>query len=700
MFAVRREKGKFNGYQAFFNNQEPSLDWPSYGLGKHHVGKTWQGFPGTMRRVTDIYPVEFAVSAFGNQISIYVNGEHIASHTDDDSAEGEVAVSLTETGHAVLRDLEVCVLDGTKLTPDDVFPQQLLAKKNSVLKTEFLTAERKKGNLLRNGSFEEQDPSAWIMESWRSLKESCTVIADNGRDGSRILKIQNNLSDDVSYKQTVKVKPITRYLLSGWIKTRSVQDQGNSLVRGAHLYLWGGYERMTPTMTGTHDWTYFAVAFRSGNRTSVDLAARLGYFAGDVTGTAWFDDLCLIELPESDVVSELERDGFVPLFNGKNLAGWVNVNTDPGTFFVKDGEIVTTGTPYGFLRTGKRYENFELELDWMHVDKEKRANSGLFIWCDPQAAEGKPFPRGFEVQVLANLELRDMKTNAVTATSHGDIFSSYGASCKPDRPHPLGWERCLPSENRAEGGGEWNHYKVIAKDGVIKLHVNGKEVSGVSDCTPSKGYIALQSEGAECHFKNIRIKELPPSVEQGFVPLFNGKDLAGWKTHPDQPGGWTIEGGSLVGRGQLAHHLFTERGDFEDFHLRAELKINQQGSSGIYFRSNFNVDRGRRYPTAYEVQFDQNRPQNSSGTGSLRLHGGVKPDPAYEKSNQLPNTWFTLEVIAQGNRLIVKVNGKVTADVTDTDNRYRKGHLVLQSLLDGADRVVHFRKIEVKEFKP
>ena len=46
-------------------------------------------------------------------------------------------------------------------------------------------------------------------------------------------------------------------------------------------------------------------------------------------------------------------------------------------------------------------------------------------------------------------------------------------------------------------------------DGAIKLHVNGKEVSGVSACRPRKGYLALESEGAECHFRNLRIKELP-----------------------------------------------------------------------------------------------------------------------------------------------------------------------------------------------
>src|SRR5438552_16064625 len=173
-----------------------------------------------------------------------------------------------------------------------------------------------------------------------------------------------------------------------------------------------------------------------------------------------------------------EADGFRPLFNGKDLAGWVNVNCAPSTFFVKGDEIITTGNPTGYLRTDQQYENFVLEMDWMHVNKTEVGNSGLFVWGDPLPAVGTGYTRGIEVQVLVNLEYKD-KEGRVTATSHGDLFSIWGAKCVPDRPHPLGWERCLPSENRAKGGGEWNHYVVRANDGVIKLEVNGKEVSGV-----------------------------------------------------------------------------------------------------------------------------------------------------------------------------------------------------------------------------
>src|SRR5262245_36748845 len=168
-----------------------------------------------------------------------------------------------------------------------------------------------------------------------------------------------------------------------------------------------------------------------------------------------------------------QDDGFTPMFNGRDLTGWVNVNCAPGTFFVKDNMIITTGKPTGYLRTEKQYENFIAEFEWMHVPPKPDAvgNSGFFVWGDALPAVGSPFTRGIEVQVLVNLEYKD-KEGKVTASSHGDVFSIQGATCEPDRPHPTGGKRCIPSEFRAKGANEWNHYRVEAKDGVIKLAVN------------------------------------------------------------------------------------------------------------------------------------------------------------------------------------------------------------------------------------
>ena len=67
-------------------------------------------------------------------------------------------------------------------------------------------------------------------------------------------------------------------------------------------------------------------------------------------------------------------------------------------------------------------------------------------------------------------------------------------------------------ENRCKGRGEWNVYDVVCVDGTVKLSVNGRFVNGVSKSSVKKGYLCLESEGAEIHFRNIQILELPPGI--------------------------------------------------------------------------------------------------------------------------------------------------------------------------------------------
>ncbi|MBI4606896.1 MAG: DUF1080 domain-containing protein, partial [Planctomycetes bacterium] len=222
--------------------------------------------------------------------------------------------------------------------------------------------------------------------------------------------------------------------------------------------------------------------------------------------------------------AEAEEGKLKPLFNGKDLSGWVNVNGAPSTWSVRDGTIVCTGKPICVLRTERQYENFIVELEWRHL--VKGGNAGFFVWSDPIAAKGQPFTRAIECQVLDG---RD----SANYTSHGDVFAIHGAVMTPDRPHPAGSMRCLPSERRSRPAGEWNHYRITCVDGTLKLAVNGKEVSGGSGIRPRKGYLCLESEGSEVHFRNIRIQELPPSKEplvpedvaaadEGFRSLYTG----------------------------------------------------------------------------------------------------------------------------------------------------------------------------------
>jgi len=215
---------------------------------------------------------------------------------------------------------------------------------------------------------------------------------------------------------------------------------------------------------------------------------------------------------------------FRELFNGKDLSGWVNVNTDKDTWSVRDGLLVCTGHPIGVMRTNKQYENFILHIEWRHM--EAGGNSGTFIWSEGTVPAGKRLPKGLEVQMLeldwVNLHKRDDGTLPPIAYVHGEVFGANGLKTVPDNPRG---SRSKSIENRCKGKGQWNTYDVVAVDGVVKLSVNGKFVNGISKASVKKGYICLESEGAEIHFRNIKIMELPPGVtnSEQTAPLVEGK---------------------------------------------------------------------------------------------------------------------------------------------------------------------------------
>jgi Domain of Unknown Function (DUF1080) len=198
------------------------------------------------------------------------------------------------------------------------------------------------------------------------------------------------------------------------------------------------------------------------------------------------------------------------LFNRKDLSGWVNVNTAPDTWTVRDGLLVNSGKPTGVMCTARQYENFLLHIEWMHL--EPGGNSGVFVWSDTDTTPERPLPNGVEVQMLEldwpRLHTRDGVVPPV-AYVHGEVWGVARVRTIPDNPRG---ERSMSIENRALGRGNWNDYDIVAVDGVIKLSVNSKFVNGVRGSTQKKGYLCLEAEGAEIHFRNIRLLELPPGI--------------------------------------------------------------------------------------------------------------------------------------------------------------------------------------------
>ncbi len=192
---------------------------------------------------------------------------------------------------------------------------------------------------------------------------------------------------------------------------------------------------------------------------------------------------------------------------------WVNVNTEPETWTLQKDILVCSGHPIGVMRSEKQYENFILHIEWKHM--EAGGNSGVFVWSNADPPEDTRLPDGVEVQMLeldwVKLNIRDGITPPV-AYVHGELFGVGGVKTIPDNPRGT---RSMSIENRCRGKGEWNTYDVVCVDGTIKLSVNGRFVNGISQSTQKKGYLCLESEGAEIHFRNINILELPSGITSG-----------------------------------------------------------------------------------------------------------------------------------------------------------------------------------------
>lgn len=416
----------------------------------------------------------------------------------------------------------------------------------------------------------------------------------------------------------------------------------------------------------------------------------------------------------------LSKDpAMAPLFSGKDLAGWVNVNCAPGTFTVRNSMIFCTGHPTGVLRTEKQYENFVLEAEWRHL--EPKGNSGIFIWSDALTARGQPFTRAVEVQVMDGLEGEGY-------TSDGDIFPIHGARMTPENGRGKG-DRAFPTEKRMRPSPEWNHYLITCEGGAISLAVNGKVVTRGKDISPRKGYICLESEGSPIEFRNLRIKELPSSPtppgptetgapDEGFVSLYNGLDFAGWKFGKEHEGhfksvDWTI---NFDGKGE---DLWSEK-SYKDFVLicdwrwtakpenhdlpiilpsgeyqvtpdgkQATTSTPEAGDSGIYLRGN---SKSQVNIWCWPIGSGEVYGYRTDSAMAPAVRAGVTPKVHADAGI---GEWNRFIITMKGDRLTVNLNGKVVIEDAELPGVPREGPIALQKH-DGA---IEFANIYIKELK-
>mgnify|MGYP002639219203 CR=1 FL=1 len=411
-------------------------------------------------------------------------------------------------------------------------------------------------------------------------------------------------------------------------------------------------------------------------------------------------------------------EGWVDLFNGKDLTGWVNVNCADDTFTpTEDGMLYCNGLPTGVMRTEKMYRNFVAEFEYKHM--VTGGNAGFFVWADALTSKGVPFSRSIEVQIIDGWESENW-------TSHGDVFAIHGARMTPDRPHPAGWERCLPSERRANGTGEWNKFQITAVDGTIKLAVNGKEVAGGYDIQPRQGYLCLESEGGEVYFRNLRIKELPSidpldtalvaTEDVGFKSIYNGRDFEGWDFKPEHDGSWVAKDWRLDYDGKSSDlWSLAEYGDMEmivdwrwtgpahkamlpvvlangDEDKNADgtpmrVEVDECGDSGVYLRGS---SKSQVNIWCWPVGSGEVYGYRTDRRMSPEVRAGVTPTV---NADAPLGEWNRFHIKMVGDRLSVALNGQVVIENAQLPGVAERGRIALQN----HGNPLQFANIYIKE---
>lgn len=186
------------------------------------------------------------------------------------------------------------------------------------------------------------------------------------------------------------------------------------------------------------------------------------------------------------------------------------------------------------------------------------------------------------------------------------------------------------------------------------------------------------------------------SEEEGFVQLWDGKSLQGWKIN-ESPETWKIADGVITCNGPRSHLFYVgEHAPFKNFELKVDVNAEHNSNAGIYFHTKFQED---GWPKAgFETQVNNTYAKDPRKTGSLYavddVHRQLIPD----------NTWWTQHVIVQGKRVIIKVDGKTVVDYTEPENqqgqsanferRIGEGTFALQG--HDPHSTVHFKNIRVK----
>jgi len=411
--------------------------------------------------------------------------------------------------------------------------------------------------------------------------------------------------------------------------------------------------------------------------------------------------------------AEPNAEGFVSLFNGKDLTGWFNALDG---YAAEDGVLYSKPTSGGKLLTEKQYDNFILRFEFKLTEN---ANNGLGIRCP---VEGDAAYNGMEIQILDDSgsqykTLQDWQY-------HGSIYGVVAAK--------RGFQKKV---------GEWNFQEVRAIGPQITVILNGEVIvdANLNDYDPektisghkvpgirnAKGHIGWLGHGARVEWRNIRIKEVPANYKvvaptenkppAGFFALFNGKDLANWKgvtteekfdnpivrqaATPEKRAEmqkkadalmnqtWSVRDGGVLYFNGKGYNLAALK-DYGNFEMWMDWRLmSVKGDSGVYLRG------------SPQVQIWDAHNQHRIGSGGL-FNNQKNPSKPLALADYQIGDWNRFYIKMVGEKVTVKLNDVLVVDDTVLENYWDRSRPIFpkeQLELQCHGDPIEFKNIFIKE---
>ena len=425
------------------------------------------------------------------------------------------------------------------------------------------------------------------------------------------------------------------------------------------------------------------------------------------------------------------QNGWINLFNGKDLTGWEQLNGE-AKYEVVDGMIVGTtvvNTPNSFIRTEKMYSDFIFEVELLVAEN---MNSGIQFRSESKSDYMKGRVHGYQCEV-------DPSERAWSAGVYDEARRGW--------LYPV---ELNPEAQTALKHGEWNHYRIECIGNSIKTWLNGVAVAHLIDDMTPEGFIALQvhgigkdkeKEGHQIKWRNIRIKteNLKPSSaegiyvvnllpnnlsdaekEQGFALLFDGESTKCWKNaetgeFPEK--GWEVKDGmlSVLSSGgdetKKGGDIITKK-EFGPFELKFDFNFTEGANSGIKYGIGNN---GPGLGLEYQVIDDVNHPDAKKGDlGNHSLASLYDLIPAEKENRYIKKAgeWNRGRIVVYPCGTVQHwLNGRKVIEYKRGNNIYRalvarskyakfegfglaeKGPILIQDHNDN----VHYRSLKIRE---